>query len=59
MQNIINKISNKRKLIIGIILLPVMLYVLNILMITIFNIGTYMGTFLRYLYLYVVCWKKS
>jgi len=50
----IKYIIDKRKTIIGIILLPIILYVLNILAICVFNLGTYLGTFLRNLYYIVV-----
>ena len=44
-----------KKTIIELLLLPVIAYVSNELILAIFNAGTYLGTFLRYVYYYVVC----
>ncbi len=53
MQNLIK--NSKHKLyIILIISSPIIMMIFNILVLTIFNIGTYLGTFLRYLYHIVV-----
>ena len=54
MRSKIRYIVDKRKTIIGIILSPIILYVLNILATCVFNLGTYLGTFLRNLYFIVV-----
>ncbi len=59
MRSFIKSISNNKKIIIGIILAPITVYFLNILCVSIFNVGTYLGTFLRNLYSIVVCWIKE
>lgn len=51
----LKKITNNKKLILGILLAPIAMYTFNILAVFIFNIGTYFGTFLRHLYSIVVC----
>lgn len=55
MRNIIKSISDNKKIIIGIVLAPITVYTLNILIVAIFNMGVYVGTFLRNLYSIVVC----
>ena len=55
MRNIISFISNNKKIVIGIILAPIAVYLISMLLTTIFRIGTYLGTFLRYLYFRIVC----
>lgn len=53
MRNILKSINNNKKIIIGVILAPIVMYILNIYIISIFNIGTYVGTFIRNLFNYV------
>lgn len=55
MQNIIVKISDNKKTILEILFLPLIAYVCTILIQVLFNMGTYLGIFLRYIYYYVVC----
>ncbi len=55
MRSAVKMIADNKKTIIGIILSPLILYILNVLAICIFNLGTYLGTFLRNLYTIVVC----
>ena len=55
MHNTIKRIEENKKTILGIALSPIILYTFNILAICIFNLGTYLGTFLRNLYTIVVC----
>lgn len=47
-------VLDNKKTILKILISPIILYVLNILAICIFNLGTYLGTFLRNLYTIVV-----
>lgn len=54
MHNTIKSIENNKKTILGILISPFILIILNILATCIFNIGTYCGTFLRCLYTIVV-----
>ena len=49
------KIVDNKKTIFYIVMSPIILYTLNVLAICIFNVGTYLGTFLRNLYTIVVC----
>ena len=53
MRNILKSINNNKKIIIGVILAPIVMYIKNIYIISIFNIGTYVGTFIRNLFNYV------
>ena len=58
MQNIVN--SNKANLlkkIAYVLAFPIVLTIINVLVLTIFNFGEYMGTFIRHLFDIVVCWK--
>ena len=55
MHNIINIVINNRKVILGVLLLPLIVYSSSAIMLATFNAGTYLGTFLRYIYYYVVC----
>lgn len=48
-------VLENKKIILGIILSPFAMYVFNILVAFIFNIGTYFGTYLRYVYSSFVC----
>lgn len=41
--------------IIGIIMLPVAMAIINGTILTIFNLGTYVGTFIRYIMNSVIC----
>ena len=56
MQNITNfgKISLLKK-IACILAFPVVLTVINVLILTIFNLGEYAGTFIRHLFNMIVC----
>lgn len=53
MQNIIAK-SKKYLTVTLIVLSPIIITVFNVLVTTIFNMGTYLGNFLRHLYQIVV-----
>ena len=55
MHNIINIVINNKKMILEVLLLPLIVYASSVVMLATFNIGTYLGTFLRYIYYYVVC----
>ena len=55
MRNIIVKISNYKKTILELLFLPLMVYISTVLIQVLFNMGTYLGIFLRYIYYYVVC----
>lgn len=55
MHNILKSINENKKIIIGIMLAPIAMYLFNILVVSIFNMGTYLGTFIRHLYSTVVC----
>jgi hypothetical protein len=52
-----NKITKNKKIILEIILAPITVYIANIIIITLFRLGNYLGTFLRNLYYIVVCLK--
>lgn len=53
MQNLIK--TKGKWYILLIILSPLIMMMLNLLVVTLFNTGTYIGTFFRYLYHIVVC----
>ena len=53
MRNILKTMNDNRRIIIGVILAPIIMYIFNIYIISIFNIGTYVGTFIRNLFNYV------
>lgn len=56
MWSMIRKYVLENKLVIlGIILSPLAMYLFNIFVSFTFNLGTYFGTFARYLYSLVVC----
>lgn len=55
MRSTLEMIMVRRKLVIEILLLPIIVYTSGVLMLSTFNLGTYLGTFLRYIYYYVVC----
>ncbi len=57
MHSIENKITKNKKIILEIILAPITVYIANIIIITLFRLGNYLGTFLRNLYYIVVCLK--
>lgn len=54
MQNLVSGNKNKFNILL-IILSPIIMMVFNVFVVTIFNTGTYIGTFFRYLYHIVVC----
>jgi len=56
-QSIGKKILKNKKIIMQIISAPIAIYIANILIITLFRLGNYLGTFLRNLYYIVVCLK--
>lgn len=58
MQNIIKKFNNEltikiTKIVLIMLALPFVMYVLNLCILTIYNLGHYCGTFLRNLYNFV------
>lgn len=59
MQNIINKLKYSKKQILKvtiiIISLPLIMFLFNTIVATIFNLGIFIGTFLRCVYNFVVC----
>lgn len=55
MRNIVNTVLDKKKVILEVLLLPIAIYIANTLALAIFNAGTILGTFLRYIHYYVVC----
>ena len=58
MQNIINKFVSKNKyfkVVLAIKFLPIIMILFNSVVATIFNLGTFVGTFLRYIFNFVVC----
>lgn len=58
MQNIINKFVSKNKyfkVVLAIIFLPIIMILFNSVVATTFNLGTFVGTFLRYIFNFVVC----
>lgn len=55
MQSIIRKINENKIMILAIMLSPIAMYFFNVVVKALFNTGTYLGTFLRYVYYYVVC----
>lgn len=48
-------IIENKKIILGIILSPFAMYIFNTFVMFLFNIGTYFGTYLRYVYSNIVC----
>ena len=50
MRSFLKSIQDHKKIIIGIILAPLTMYVFSILVTSVFNMGTYVGTFFRNLY---------
>ena len=55
MRNLIKSIQDNRRLIIGIILAPGVMYISSIIMLSIFRLGNDLGTVLRHLYSMIVC----
>lgn len=59
MQNIIKNFINNHwrliKVVLTIIMSPVLIYIAAITMKTIFNMGNYIGTFLRGVYVFFTC----
>lgn len=53
MQDLVKKHKNKLSILL-IIVSPIIVAVCNVLVLAIFNLGTYVGTFLRFLYKVVV-----
>jgi len=54
MQNLIKSHKNKLQ-IIALVFSPLLMAICNVLVVTIFNLGTYLGTFWRHLFHLVVC----
>ena len=48
-------VLENKKIILGIILSPFAMYIFNIFVVFLFNVGTYFGTYLRYVYTNFVC----
>ncbi len=58
MQYIIKKLNNKKKIVsifLAIFTFPIAMTIINATVLTIFNLGGYFGTFIRYLFNTVVC----
>ena len=59
MQNIVINFGNNKnkykKILLIVILLPIIMILFNSIIATIFNLGTFIGTFLRYIYNFIVC----
>lgn len=58
MQYIIKKLNNKKKIVsifLAIFTFPIAMTIINATVLTIFNLGGYLGTFIRYLFNTVVC----
>ena len=48
-------LNDKVKIILEVLLVPVIIYFSGVFALATFNAGTFLGTFLRYIYYYVVC----
>ncbi len=57
MQSILKKLNEYKIMILAIMISPIAMYMFNVLVKVLFNTGTYLGTFLRYIYYYVVCYN--
>lgn len=55
MRSIINLIKENKKVIIGVSISPFVMYSFSVLAVSLFKLGTTLGTFIRHLYFIVVC----